>query len=258
MAVVANTAPSNNPPRSPGPEAANAIPAPSCEGLFERARWAYEHLPHQIDRLLDVGCHDGATTAALSSRARSTIAIDVNLSALRIGHARYPNVRFAAASANALPFTTGTFDCVVFSEVLEHVPTVMETDCIVELHRVLRPGGTLLFTTPHRGSFWWLDPLMFKTHARRLGRIFRRRASEEKGHKHYTVRELRALMASHFAVDRVDRRGCVLYPLAYWGHLATVGRLSQMSRLWRYMMDVDYSHEHGDAAYNVCIVARPR
>jgi SAM-dependent methyltransferase len=186
------------------------------------------------------------------------MAIDVNLSALRAGRKSFPNVRFAAASAGALPFATGSFNCVVFSEVLEHVPAVMETDCIAELHRVLRPDGTLLFTTPHRGTFWWLDPLMLKPHARQLAGRLSGKRGDQKGHKHYTVKELRDLLTPYFEVDRVDRRGWLLYPLAYWGHLATAGRLPAMERVWRATMDFDYSREYGSVAYNICIVAHPR
>ena len=50
------------------------------------------------------------------------------------------------ASGLALPFGAQTFDTVVCSEVLEHVP---DPACLLaEVTRVLRPGGHLLLTTP--------------------------------------------------------------------------------------------------------------
>jgi SAM-dependent methyltransferase len=223
-------------------------------------RWVYEHLPERVERLLDAGCHDGAGTAAFATRAQEAVGIDLDLPALQEGARRHAGVGLAAASADALPFGDAAFDCVVFSEVLEHVPAAVEARCIAEIRRVLRPGGTLILTTPHRGTFWWADPLMAKPHVRRLNAALRGNGHEIKGHKHYRVGEVLDLLAPHFDVELVERPGQYLYPLAYWGHLLPlgVGRHPLLVRVWQAMMDYDYQREHGDAAYNVCIVARAR
>jgi SAM-dependent methyltransferase len=210
--------------------------------------------------LLDAGCHDGQGTMVFARKARRAVGIDVDVAALRRGQQITGDVRYIGASGADLPFADASFDCVVFSEVLEHVPASQEERCVAELRRVLRPGGTLLLTTPHRGRFWWLDPLMFKTHVRRLQGTIRGRPVSLKGHKHYRVDEVATLLAPAFEIELVERPAHVLYPLAYWGHLLPfgAGRLSPLVRLWQWMMDYDFSHEHGDAAYNVCIVARAR
>ena len=57
--------------------------------------------------------------------------------------------RFVAClrgDATRLPFADATFDCVVTSEVLEHIQA--DTAAMAELHRVLKPGGTLAATVP--------------------------------------------------------------------------------------------------------------
>ena len=48
--------------------------------------------------------------------------------------------------ATQLPFADGSFDGVVASEVLEHVPD--DVGALAELVRVLRPGGALAITVP--------------------------------------------------------------------------------------------------------------
>lgn len=47
---------------------------------------------------------------------------------------------------NAIPVEQNTFDYVLCTEVLEHVPKPVDT--IRELSRVLKPGGTLILTVP--------------------------------------------------------------------------------------------------------------
>src|SRR5439155_17115445 len=227
--------------------------------LHERTRWVYEHLPVSMDRVLDVGCHDGSGLIAFAGRARLGVGIDLDLPALRRGVESEPSLRLLAANADALPFSDGAFDCVVFSEVLEHVPVEVEEQCIAELRRVMSEGATLIFTTPHRGAFWWLDPVMAKTHVRRLAALGSG-TPPPKGHKHYRVREIERLLRRDFDILLVERRASLLHPLAYWGHLAT-SRLrgaQGLMRFWQSLIDADYSHEYGEAAYNLCLVARAR
>jgi SAM-dependent methyltransferase len=50
------------------------------------------------------------------------------------------------ASADALPFEDGSFDCVICTEVLEHCARPLEV--VREISRVLRTGGWLFATTP--------------------------------------------------------------------------------------------------------------
>jgi SAM-dependent methyltransferase len=233
---------------------------PDVEALHERTRWAFERIPDGTTRLLDAGCHDGATTAAFRARCDQAVGIDTDVAALRAGRDRFPRVALLAASAAALPFADGAFDCVVFSEVIEHVPANEEEHCIRELWRVMRPGGRLILTTPHRGTFWWLDPLMFKTHVRRASGVLKGSPPRLKGHKHYRVHELATLLDPFFEVQSIDRVGWLLYPLAYWGYLLPLGmgRVPFLVSLWQRMMDADYLKERGDAAYSVCIIATPR
>ena len=49
-----------------------------------------------------------------------------------------------------LTYADASFDLVTHTEVLEHVPD--DARAFAELHRVLRPGGTMLFTVPIYGG----------------------------------------------------------------------------------------------------------
>ena len=50
-----------------------------------------------------------------------------------------------------LTYADASFDLVTHTEVLEHVPD--DARAYTELHRVLRPGGTMLFTVPLYGGY---------------------------------------------------------------------------------------------------------
>jgi SAM-dependent methyltransferase len=50
-----------------------------------------------------------------------------------------------------LPFASCEFDVVVLTEVIEHVD-VHPQSLLAEIHRVLKPGGTLILTTPNASS----------------------------------------------------------------------------------------------------------
>ena len=57
------------------------------------------------------------------------------------------NVVFCSANAYQLPFADDSFDAVIFSEVLEHLPDYMRA--LIEVRRVLRPYGLLGVSVPN-------------------------------------------------------------------------------------------------------------
>lgn len=56
-------------------------------------------------------------------------------------------VKVADLNVEQIPFVNSSFDLVTCTEVIEHLEHYRET--IREMHRVLRPGGTLVITTPN-------------------------------------------------------------------------------------------------------------
>ena len=69
----------------------------------------------------------------------SEIALQEALGLDRDGH-------YVALDASRLPFSDGSFDGVVFFDLLEHVPEYRRM--LAEIHRVLEPGGALHFYVP--------------------------------------------------------------------------------------------------------------
>jgi SAM-dependent methyltransferase len=102
------------------------------------------------DRVLDLGCGDGAFAAALLDAGCAVTMADVAEEALRRARTRAPGAEAVKlADGGPLPFAEDAFDAVWAGEVLEHVADVV--GLLAEVRRVLRWGGRLLVTTPWHG-----------------------------------------------------------------------------------------------------------
>ena len=102
------------------------------------------------DRVLDLGCGDGAFAAALLDAGCAVTMADVAEEALRRARARARGAEAVKlAEGGPLPFAEDAFDVVWAGEVLEHVADV--AGLLAEVRRVLRWGGRLLATTPWHG-----------------------------------------------------------------------------------------------------------
>ncbi|MEA3364479.1 MAG: methyltransferase domain-containing protein [Candidatus Hydrogenedentes bacterium] len=99
-------------------------------------------------RILDVGCGSGRFIADLSSG----FGVDIRPEKLR--YMRSFNPLLVAADGLSLPFPDQSFECVVSSEVIEHIPNE-NGRFIDELTRVLKPGGVLVLGTPDYDSRTW-------------------------------------------------------------------------------------------------------
>jgi SAM-dependent methyltransferase len=114
--------------------------------------------------VLDVGCGEGqvARLAAAGGAARVT-GIDPTWNQLVVAREREGGPAYARAGADALPFSSQTFDAVVACLVFEHIREV--DAAIAEVARVLRPGGRFLFFLNHPllqtpGSGWIDDQVL--------------------------------------------------------------------------------------------------
>ncbi len=95
------------------------------------------------DIVLDIGCGDGRTTAAIARRVPQGCAIGIDLSADMIAHAttqhsQTNNLRFTQADAAALPFTS-EFTVVFSNAALHWLPN--QRAAVRGIARALRPQG---------------------------------------------------------------------------------------------------------------------
>jgi SAM-dependent methyltransferase len=114
------------------------------------------------DRLLDLGCGFGRHAFAAARLGAAVVAVDAGADEVArvrdtfgamvgAGELVVTDTRAGAVQGDALalPFADATFDRVIASEVLEHIPD--DVAAMAELARVLRPGGTMAVTVPRCG-----------------------------------------------------------------------------------------------------------
>jgi SAM-dependent methyltransferase len=114
------------------------------------------------DRLLDLGCGFGRHAYQAARLGAEVVALDAGADEVRsvrdtlgamadAGELDAEAARVGAVLGDALflPFATGSFDRVIASEVLEHIPD--DRLALSELARVLRPGGSMAVTVPRCG-----------------------------------------------------------------------------------------------------------
>jgi SAM-dependent methyltransferase len=98
------------------------------------------------DDLLEVGPGPGLTTDVLRRKAARVAAVELDLSlagplATRLAGS---NVRVIAGDVTRLPFPAGRFSAAACLTMLHHIPSpALQDAALVELARVLRPGGLL-------------------------------------------------------------------------------------------------------------------
>jgi len=107
---------------------------------------------HDAQRIADVACGTGYGSRLLSTIANATTeGVDLDDHAVdyaRRHHGSEGRSVFHVADACDTPLESGTFDLAASFETIEHVHNA--TGLLAELHRVLRPGGRLVISTPNR------------------------------------------------------------------------------------------------------------
>tara|TARA_B110001454_G_scaffold23990_1_gene23514 strand:+ start:467 stop:1183 length:717 start_codon:yes stop_codon:yes gene_type:complete len=113
--------------------------------------------------VLDMGCGEGRHTIGLFVEKQiNAFGFDLSLDDLNIARSRLDDFStqsssnsvcvFGVSDINNMPFKDGSYDSVICSEVLEHVPAPEES--IKELIRVLKPGGVLALSVPRFLPEW--------------------------------------------------------------------------------------------------------
>jgi SAM-dependent methyltransferase len=165
-------------------------------------------------RVLDAGCGRSLFTEIRPDWPFTIVAGDVDYDLLASRRAEFPQVRWLVADAYPLAFKDMSFDALFAGELVEHLPD--PRPAIAEFRRVLRPGGTLVLTTPNRLRL-----------ANRVDRSERPYSPDHLSELSYD--EVRALLLEHgFEIRKAT--GLHLELLLNW--LSPMPKLDRLQRRW--------------------------
>jgi len=107
-------------------------------------------VPHKSKKILDVGCGKAWVAKMFCPKNIEVVSMDIALTNVVKALEKYPfdNHSGVVADVFSLPFKENSFDCIIASEIIEHV---INPDIFVKnLMHILKPGGELIVTTPYK------------------------------------------------------------------------------------------------------------
>lgn len=123
---------------------------PSDNPIHQRLLRPYVLAPQFVKGdLLEVGCGEGRGIDWLLPAINSYTAIDKIAYLIERLKQKYPESKFSSGNIPPLSsFADNSFDSIVSFQVIEHIQD--DQLFLKEIHRVLKPGGIALITTPNR------------------------------------------------------------------------------------------------------------
>jgi ubiquinone/menaquinone biosynthesis C-methylase UbiE len=105
-------------------------------------------------RVVDLGCGSGVFTRVLQRRGYRCCGADLSPKLIEAARAKFRDVEFVEGDAEQLPFADASFDGVLLSGLVHHLPDPFR--CAAEVFRILRPGGRFVAFDPNR-----MNPFMY-------------------------------------------------------------------------------------------------
>ncbi len=105
---------------------------------------------------LDAGAGRGPYTKIAESQYKKIYCFEFDgqeLEKAKKNLVKIVNVDFGQVDLTRIPLADNLIDVVVCSEVVEHIPD--QEKAMNELYRVLKPGGTMLFSMPNKNSLFY-------------------------------------------------------------------------------------------------------
>lgn len=105
----------------------------------------------EAGRLLEVGCGEGDFLVLAEADGWQVTGVEFSPAACKIAQQRLKNGSVSCGELQPAGLPSAQFDLCVVSDVIEHVRSPL--DFLLEIHRVLKPGGTLFIATPSIDSW---------------------------------------------------------------------------------------------------------
>ena len=109
--------------------------------------------------------------AFLSNYSEELHGIDISEVCVQAAGKQYPNLRAKTGDVRDLPYSKGSFDCIVSNSTLDHFRVVEDIETSLgQLNRTLRPGGDFIITLDNlQNPVIWLRSILPNRWLHRMG-----------------------------------------------------------------------------------------
>jgi SAM-dependent methyltransferase len=125
---------------------------PSADLICDEKDIYQDLLPLQGARVLELGCGKAEKTRAIAETGAVTSITALEVDAVQHAKNRQiadlPNVEFGGGGAEDIPAANDSFDIVLMFKSLHHVPLDKMDHALMEIRRVLKPGGLAYISEP--------------------------------------------------------------------------------------------------------------
>ncbi len=158
--------------------------------------------PKKGEKILDIGCGTGFYVKYLINKDCKVTGTDISKIYINQAKEYAAGAKYLVCDAANLPFDKNSFDKILMTEVIEHIPDPI--DAIKEIKRVLKPGGYAVITTPNKYS-----PM-------NLAYKIKRKIRDYKFNEHlheYTKTEFQDILSKYFEItDLIYSNYLIPYP----------------------------------------------
>ncbi len=178
-----------------------------------------------------------------------SVALDLPFTYLPIVQLNFPKALVVQGDGTMLPFRDSSFDWVLCSEVLEHVPN--RDDMINEFSRVLKCDGILVLTTPNWINWFGFFRIIFE-------KILQKpiHAGDQPIDKWTTYRAIKREFAPYFEI--IKMRGWWYFPPIGRGRFQILPGF--FAFLWRILMPFERFCQKVLPwfGHSICVAAKPK
>lgn len=175
--------------------------------------------------VLEIGSGSGRISQFLAERFRLCALVDIIQSnLLKAILQQHTNLVFTQAALPYLPFPDNTFDVIIFSEVLEHLETNVQDIALVEIERVLVPGGRCVLSTPNLQSIHEIIRRLLGG-VKRMNKVARGGQLVE---NYLAAALLRRKLESHFLIEKMRGSYYLMPPQAIIENVYLLRKVSEI------------------------------
>jgi SAM-dependent methyltransferase len=221
-----------------------------------RASIIRELLPERSDRLLDVGCGPITSDYPYADKATRVTCVDWKL---RVVGPLPSNIECFDGDFTSIELAD-TYDSIIAADVFEHILLEDEPLFVKKCVSALKPGGKVVISVPHQGTFACLDPYRVKpaihrmlAHLHLYKDVHNGYCDIRKGHKHFVLDELIDKFKP-LCVSQVLYSGYLFDPLMAWAVALSrgSGRIPGFSWLER-ARSAELERDYGQRSYNIAV-----